>query len=124
MVQEINAAVAPTLPPWIWVCYYFCIAIGLALTVMHILTGSNHPRERMFNLFNLMFLLSVPVIFLVNSIGQNGTEYGNFLTALQKGESWTLFVLGGYVYVFIRTSIIVKILRRQYKQKNGRKLTL
>jgi hypothetical protein len=88
-----------TLPSWFWVIYYSFLLITLSASIFSVIT----KRNVIFSIINIVFVVTVPITALLNSIGrvEGINEVEHLIGQLQQGEIWSIYVLIGYLFIVI-----------------------
>ncbi len=88
-----------TLPPWFWLIFYSFWVITLGASVFSLI----RRRNVKLSILNLVFVITVPIITIICSIGraEGKNEYEHFVDQLQQGEIWTLYASGGFLFILV-----------------------
>lgn len=88
-----------TVPNWFLIIYYLFLLVTLGTATFNII------RKQMTSLSILAvsFTLTVPLVFLINSIGReeglNELEY--LVNQLQQGSIWSIYTTMGLLYLLV-----------------------
>ncbi|MGM9985804.1 MAG: hypothetical protein ACI35O_01130 [Bacillaceae bacterium] len=100
-----------TLPSWFWAIYYLFLFITLGTAIVNIF------REKMIVLSIIVIMMTIitPLVSLFNGIGRGEglNEFEHFVYELQQGASWSIIVMIGYLYIFIRWVLFFSKKRRR-----------
>ena len=102
-----------TLPSWIWVLYYLFLFITLGAGVYSLLKKMNSSLT----IISIIFVISTPLIAMINSIGRKvgHNEMEHWVSNLQLGSIWALYVLIGSFYIIFWWLMFLK----SYQKEQG-----
>lgn len=88
-----------TLPNWFWVLYYLFLLATLGTTIYCIVK----KKGKILSFVTLMFTVTIPIIFLINSIGRTEgmNEFEHLISQLQQGAIWSIFTIVGYLFLLV-----------------------
>jgi hypothetical protein len=103
-----------TLPSWFWVIYYSFLLITLSASLFSVI----RKRNVILSIINIVFVVTVPITALLNSIGrvEGINEFEHLVGQLQQGEIWSMYVLIGYLFIVIWWFVF--FLWKEVKSKN------
>lgn len=88
-----------TLPAWFWINYYLFIFMIFSSSIFNIF------KKRMFlsSYTALLFVITVPMISLMNSIDRpvDQNEFEHLLIQLKQGSIWAIYTFIGYVCMLV-----------------------
>ncbi|KZZ84151.1 hypothetical protein [Bacillus sp. SJS] len=104
-----------TLPAWIWIFYYLFLLITLGTALFRLI----RQNGKAYSAIAFAAALTIPPVAFFSSIGrQEGTnEWQHFISELQIGALWAVYVLAGFLYLFIWWALMIT-------EKRDRKRTL
>ncbi|MED3396733.1 MULTISPECIES: hypothetical protein [Bacillus cereus group] len=85
----------PTLPTWSWIIYYGFLLVSLLLSIYFLSWDRNSRINKISNVANICFILSVPLFSALNSIGRSGDECDHLQLSFSHGE------FGQYIYTVL-----------------------
>ncbi len=55
------------------------------------------------SIITIILVMSIPIISMINSIGRKKgvDEFEHFITQLQQGFNWPIYVIVGFFYLFV-----------------------
>ncbi|WP_121661938.1 hypothetical protein [Metabacillus litoralis] len=88
-----------TLPAWFLVVYYLFLLITLVAAIFSVLKRVNKGLS----IVAIFITFSVPIIWLVNSIGraEGINEFEHLVNQIQQGAMWSIFTLIGFMFLFV-----------------------
>ncbi|KYG89823.1 hypothetical protein A0U40_08830 [[Bacillus] sp. KCTC 13219] len=88
-----------TLPNWFWIIYY----LFLFITIITARLCIKQRKLIVLSVLTIFFAITVPIISFIHSIerklGEDELHY--FISRLQQGDIWTVYVILGYLYILI-----------------------
>jgi len=88
-----------TLPNWVWIIYYTFIIATLVAAIISIV----RKKLMIVSILTIILAMTLPIISIINSIGREKgvDEFEHFITQLQQGFNWPIFVIVGFFYLFV-----------------------
>ncbi|MGD6817958.1 hypothetical protein [Metabacillus sp. 84] len=88
-----------TLPAWVFIIYYLFLLITLGTALFRLIQRNG----KAYSASAFLAAMTIPAIALLNSIGRlEGMNEGqHFISALQTGAHWAVYVLAGFVYLLV-----------------------
>ncbi|MFJ7661248.1 hypothetical protein ACIQXW_02500 [Lysinibacillus sp. NPDC097162] len=88
-----------TLPNWVWIIYYTFILATLGVAILSIVK----KKLVIVSIITIIFDMTIPIISIINSIGREKgvDEFEHFITQLQQGFIWPIYVIVGFFYLFV-----------------------
>ncbi len=88
-----------TLPNWVWIIYYTFILATLGTAIVSIVKKKLIIRSTI----TIILTMTIPIISSINSMGREKgvDEFEHFITHLQQGSTWTIYVLTGFFYLLV-----------------------
>ncbi|KMN45512.1 MULTISPECIES: hypothetical protein [Bacillus] len=89
------------IPVFFWRIYYSVLFIFLIIGILNCYQFKKDKLKMKLNILNLIFIVSIPVVSLLNSINRKGNEYDHFMYSLKQFDIWAIYTMIGYLYVII-----------------------
>lgn len=89
------------MPALFWRIYYSVLFIFLVSGILNCYHFQKDKLKTKLNIINLIFIVSIPVVSLLNSINRNGNEYDHFMYSLKQFDIWAIYTMIGYLYIII-----------------------
>ncbi|WLR42226.1 hypothetical protein LC087_16020 [Bacillus carboniphilus] len=92
-----------TLPAWFWVIYYVFLLTTLGTTFVGL--GMRKPKGMSIlinglSIIAILITLTVPIINMLAGIGRpEGNELEHLLSHFERGATWSIIVIYGYLYL-------------------------
>lgn len=88
-----------TLPNWFWVLYYLFLLSTLGTAIYSIVK----KKGKILPFLTIMFTVTIPIVAFINSLGraEEMNEFEHLVSQLQKGASWAIYSIIGYLFLFI-----------------------
>ncbi|ENQ3105623.1 hypothetical protein ACEOWJ_001604 [Bacillus cereus] len=89
------------MPAFFWRIYYSVLFIFLVTGILNCYQFKEDKLKTKLNILNLIFIVSIPVVSLLNSINRTGNEYDHFMYSLNQFDIWAIYAMIGYLYIAI-----------------------
>lgn len=89
------------MPVFFWRIYYSVLFIFLIIGILNYYQFKKDKFKTKLNILNLIFIASIPVVSLLNSISREGNEYDHFMYSLKQFDIWAIYAMIGYLYIII-----------------------
>lgn len=86
-----------TMPTWFWIGFYLFLLTTLATAILNIMS----KKLKMLSIVAVVLTFSIPVVQIINSVGRSEgiNEIEHWITQLQLGSFWAIYVLIGFIYL-------------------------
>lgn len=103
-----------SLPAWFWIIYYGFYLLTFSISMISIAK----KRKRMLSIINLIILITIPFISFINGTGRIGTnEFQHLIMHLSRASLWSIYVLVGYLFIFIWWILFLKNKLPKFKRE-------
>lgn len=94
-----------SLPDLFWNVYYLFLVVTFVLSIY----GAIKQKVRYFSLINLLVIITVFPLNFINGFyrGRGQTELDYLLQSLSNGSPWAIYVVLGYVYMFVWWGLLI-----------------